>query len=241
MINPPNMKFLFRGVLRAIGRACTSALEKVGTRARVHNGRAADEVYALVSQIKSGGSRRHAVAADIPTAMGRQKFAFDEPRIVGDRRDMPVASVRISKLALVEEMTIRDFDRSFAVKVRAPHILVQQVLPSPGAGSRTGSLSSPAVHAALSKNLSAYATTKEAADIVARYFTFILGQHGIHVNGVFPSVVEIDFTFVRIDAVCRFAASIRASSESLPTTSPDVVTFASAELRPFPVQKISSS
>jgi len=81
----------------------------------VHHGRAAGEGDAVVTKIESDGARASAVAADLATAEGPQKLAFDVRCIVADRLDVLVANAGISKLALVEKMTIQDFDSLFAV------------------------------------------------------------------------------------------------------------------------------
>jgi NAD(P)-dependent dehydrogenase (short-subunit alcohol dehydrogenase family) len=149
----------------------------------VHYGRAASEADAVVNQIRSDGGRAHAIAADLSIADGSKKLAFDVGCLVEDRLDVLVANAGILKLALVEQMTIQDFDSLFAVNVRAPYFLVQQLLPSLGTGSSVVFLSSAATHAAVS-NLSAYAATKGAVETLVRHFAFILGQHGIRVNAV---------------------------------------------------------
>jgi NAD(P)-dependent dehydrogenase (short-subunit alcohol dehydrogenase family) len=100
------------------------ALGKAGAQVLVHHGRAAGG-----GEIRSDGGRAHAVAADLSIADGPKKLAFDVGRIVEDRLDVLVANAGISKLALIEEMTIQDFDSLFAVNVRAPYFLVQQLLP----------------------------------------------------------------------------------------------------------------
>ena len=139
---------LVTGASRGIGRASALALGKAGAQVLVHYGRAASEADAVVNQIKSDGGRAHAIAADLATANGPQKLAFDVRRIVEDRLDVLVANAGISKLALIEEMTIQDFDSLFAVNVRAPYFLVQQLLPSLGAGRSLVFTSSAATHAA---------------------------------------------------------------------------------------------
>jgi 3-oxoacyl-[acyl-carrier protein] reductase len=48
---------------------------------------------------------------------------------VGDRLDILVANAGISKAATIEETTVEDFDKLFAVNVRGPFFLVQQLLP----------------------------------------------------------------------------------------------------------------
>jgi NAD(P)-dependent dehydrogenase (short-subunit alcohol dehydrogenase family) len=55
----------------------------------------------------------------------------------------------IYKAATLEETTLADFDELFAVKVRAPFLLVQQLVPIRGSGSSIVLLSSLAAHAAL--------------------------------------------------------------------------------------------
>jgi 3-oxoacyl-[acyl-carrier protein] reductase len=49
---------------------------------------------------------------------------------VGDRLDILVANAGISKAATIEDYTVEDLDNLFAVNVRAPFFLVQQLLPS---------------------------------------------------------------------------------------------------------------
>lgn len=225
MTNLSGKTALVTGASRGIGRACALALGKAGAQVLVHYGRAASEADAVVDQIKSGGGRAHAIAADLATAEGPQILAFDVRRIVEDRLDVLVASAGISKLALVEEMTIQDFDSLFAVNVRAPYFLIQQLLRSLGAGSSVVFLSSAATHAAVN-NLSAYAATKGAVETLVRHFAFILGQHGIRVNGVSPGFVETDMSIVKTDAGREFALSIQALKRiAQPDDIADVVTF----------------
>jgi hypothetical protein len=55
--------------------------------------------------------------------------------IVGDRLDILVANAGISRAKTIEETSIEDFDALFAVNVRAPYFLVQQLLPILSDGS----------------------------------------------------------------------------------------------------------
>ena len=67
--------------------------------------------------------------ADLATADGPHKLAKQTRDIVGDRLDILVANAGISKSATIEDTTVDDFDKLFAVNVRAPFFLVQQLLP----------------------------------------------------------------------------------------------------------------
>ena len=76
--------------------------------------------------------------------------------LIGGRLDILVANAGISKAAPIESITVKDFDDLFAVNVRAPYFLVQQLLPILGDGSSVVFLSSLGAHAAVG-TLSAYA------------------------------------------------------------------------------------
>ncbi|MFZ0869611.1 MAG: SDR family oxidoreductase, partial [Rhodanobacter sp.] len=97
------------------------------------------------------------------------------------------------KSALLEEISVEDFDRLFAVNVRAPYFLVQQLLPAMCTGSNIIFISSLAARAAV-PNISAYAATKGAVDTLVKHLAASLGARGIRVNAVAPGVVETDMS-----------------------------------------------
>jgi NAD(P)-dependent dehydrogenase (short-subunit alcohol dehydrogenase family) len=70
------------------------------------------------------------IGTDLRQADGPQLLAKRVRAIVGDRLDILVANAGISKAVSIEETTIEDFDNLFAVNVRAPFFLVQQLLPA---------------------------------------------------------------------------------------------------------------
>jgi 3-oxoacyl-[acyl-carrier protein] reductase len=74
-----------------------------------------------------------------------------------------VANAGISKSASIEDTTVEDLDELFAVNVRAPYMLVQQLLPAMGRGSSVVFLSSLAARAVVG-TLSAYGATKGAVE-----------------------------------------------------------------------------
>ncbi len=201
---------LVTGASRGIGRAAALALAKAGAQVIVHYGRNAAEARSVVNQIKAAGGRAEAVGADLSAPDGAHKLASKVREIVGDRLDILVANAGIAKDATIEETTIEDFDELFAVNVRAPYFLVQQLLPILKEGSNVIFTSSLAAHAAVG-NLSAYAATKGAIDTLVKHFAQILGAKGIRVNAIAPGVVETDMSnFTRSDAGRDFTLSLQA-------------------------------
>jgi NAD(P)-dependent dehydrogenase (short-subunit alcohol dehydrogenase family) len=119
---------------------------------------------------------------------------------VGDRLDILVANAGVSRAAVIEETSVDDFDRLFAVNVRAPFFLVQQLLPILHEGSSVVLVSSLAAHAVVGA-LPAYAASKGAIDTLVRHFAAALGARGIRVNAVAPGVVATDMSsFAKTDA-----------------------------------------
>jgi NAD(P)-dependent dehydrogenase (short-subunit alcohol dehydrogenase family) len=201
---------LVTGASRGIGRASALALARAGAQVIVHYGRGAAEAEAVVRDIGDAGGRAEAVAADMAAPDGPHKLAAEVRRIVGERLDILVANAGIANAATIEDTKVEDFDALFAVNIRAPFFLVQQLLPILGSGSSVILLSSLAAHSAVGV-LSAYAATKGAVDTLVKHFAAGLGARGIRVNAVAPGVVGTDMSsFTKTEAGRDFTLGIQA-------------------------------
>jgi 3-oxoacyl-[acyl-carrier protein] reductase len=210
MSNLSGKTALVTGASRGIGRASALALAKQGAQVLVHYGRAANEAEAVVAEIRKTGGRAEALSADLAKADAPHKLAKDVRAIVGERLDILVANAGISKAAKIEDTTLEDFDNLFAVNVRAPFFLVQQLLPILGQGSSVTFVSSVVAHAVVGQ-LYAYAATKGAVDTLVKYFAAALGERGIRVNAVAPGVVDTDMSsFTKTEAGRNAALSLQA-------------------------------
>ncbi len=201
---------LVTGASRGIGRATALALGKDGALVIVHYGSAASEAQSVVAEIVAAGGKATAVCADLATSDGAHVLAAKVREVVGDRLDILVANAGVSKAALIEEVSVEDFDKLFAVNVRAPFFLVQQLLPVLGEGSSVILLSSLAARAAVG-TIYAYAATKGAIDTLVKHFASALGGRGIRVNAVAPGIVATDMSnFAKTEAGQQFALGIQS-------------------------------
>ena len=201
---------LVTGASRGIGRAAALVLAKAGAQVLVHYGSKAAEAKAVVEEIRAAGGRAEAVGADLSAPNGAHDLAAKVRKIVGERLDILVANAGIATAASIEDTTVADFDALFAVNVRAPYFLVQQLLPILKEGSSVVFTSSLAARAAVGE-LSAYAATKGAIDTLVKHFSAALGPQGIRVNAVAPGVVETDMSsFAKTDAGRDFTLGIQA-------------------------------
>ena len=201
---------LVTGASRGIGRASALALAKAGAQVLVHYSSGAKAAEAVVAEICKAGGRADVVTADLSAPDGPHKLARQVRTIVGDRLDILVANAGIAKDATIEETRVEDFDRLFAVNVRAPFFLVQQFLPILHKGAAIVLLSSLAARAAVG-TLSAYAATKGAVDTLVTHFAAALGARGIRVNAVAPGIVETDMSkFTKTDAGRDYTLGMQA-------------------------------
>jgi len=131
-------------------------------------------------------------------------------KLVGERLDILVANAGVATAASIEDQTVEDFDRMFAVNVRAPFFLVQQLLPLLGEGSSVVLLSSLAARASVGL-LPAYAATKGAIDTLVKHFAALLGSRGIRVNAVAPGVIDTEMSkFATTDEGRAFTLGMQA-------------------------------
>jgi len=176
----------------------------------VHYGRSKAEAESVVARVREAGGDADAVQADLAAADGAHRLAAQARAIIGERLDILVASAGMSKPATIEKTTVEDFDALFAVNVRAPFFLIQQLLPVLLDGSSITLVSSMAARVA-SEILPAYAATKGAVDTLVKQLAFALGPRGIRVNAVAPGVVETAMSpFTRTEAGRKGTLSMQA-------------------------------
>jgi NAD(P)-dependent dehydrogenase (short-subunit alcohol dehydrogenase family) len=188
---------LVTGASRGIGRASALVLAKAGAQVLIHYSNSEKEANAVVAEIRKIGGRAEKVGADLRQADGPHTLAKRVRAIVGDRLDILAANASIFKAASLEDTNIEDFDNLFAVNVRAPFFLVQQLLPVLCKGSNIIFTSSLAAHTSV-ETMSAYAATKGAVETLVKHFASALGPRGIRVNAVAPGIVETDLSKVTV-------------------------------------------
>jgi len=220
---------LVTGASRGIGRAIAFALAQSGAQVLVHYSSGEKEAEAVVVAIRKGGGKAEKVGADLRKPEAAHILAEHVRQIVGGRLDILVANAGISRSASIEATTVEDFDEQFAVNVRAPFFLVQQLLPALCKGSSVIFTSSLAARASVG-TLSAYAATKGAIEAIVKHFAAALGPRGVRVNAVAPGVVDTEMSnFTKSEATLAMQALKRMAEPD--DIAPVVAFLASDEAR----------
>src|ERR1700678_3565211 len=228
---------LVTGASRGIGRATAAALAGAGANVLIHYGRSAQDAESLVSEIQAKGGQANAISADLGTPNGPALLAKQVRSLVGDRLDVLVLNAGISKSARIADYAVEDFDNLFAINVRSPFFLVQQLLPILGEGSNIIVISSIGAHAVLgnpgleSPSILAYASTKGALETLVKNWAAILGPQGIRVNAVAPGVIDTDMSiFTKTEVGREVTLGMQALKRiGKPEDVADVVAFVASD------------
>ncbi|WP_314254657.1 SDR family oxidoreductase [Streptomyces kutzneri] len=182
---------LVTGGSRGIGRAIAERLAADGVTVVLtyaNDGAAARET---VGRIAQDGGRAFALQAELgsPGSASALWAAYDALGL--DGVDIIVNNAGIGLPVPLGEITEQDFDRVFAVNVRAPFFVVQEALGRLRDGGRIINISSGAARIAMPEIL-AYGATKGALDTLTLNLAKALGARGITVNSVAPGIVDTD-------------------------------------------------
>jgi 3-oxoacyl-[acyl-carrier protein] reductase len=182
---------LVTGGSRGIGRAIAQRLATDGTLVGIHyggNDAAANETLKAIEQ--AGGQAFLAraelgVNGDIDTL-----FAKLEKKLAGRPLDIVVNNAAVAPQISINETSPNEFDRIFAINVRAPFFIIQRALPLMPNGGRIINISSGVTWFATPATV--YSMTKGALNVLGRSLANSLGDRNITVNTISPGITDTD-------------------------------------------------
>ncbi|WP_020660368.1 SDR family NAD(P)-dependent oxidoreductase [Amycolatopsis benzoatilytica] len=229
---------LVTGGGKGIGRAVAARLAHDGALVVVHYG--SDEAAAkeTVAAIEADGGQAFAVQGTLGVDGDAEMLSAKVEAGLRERTGEFVLDILVNNAATgagsIATATPGEFDRVFAVNVKAPFFLVQHLLPVLRDGGRIVNISSADTRIALPFEL-AYSMTKGALDVFTRSLAQELGRRGITVNAVAPGPTPTDRTaFMFADERMRAGTAAAAALGRIadPSDIADVVAFlASADSR----------
>jgi len=219
---------LVTGASRGIGRAIAQRLATHGARIAIHyggNDRAANDTLESIERL--GGQAfllrtELGVSGDVNTL-----FTKLEKELAGRPLDILVNNAAVAPQTTVHETTPEDFDRIFAINVRAPFFIIQRALPLMPDGGRIINISSGVTWFATPATV--YSMTKGALNVLGRSLANSLGTRNITVNTISPGITETDMNPAIRDkdsqAIERVAAMTALGRPGGPSDIGDVVAF----------------
>ncbi|MEV0715412.1 SDR family oxidoreductase [Asanoa sp. NPDC050611] len=181
---------LVTGASKGIGQAIAVRLAEQGATVVVHYGADRDGAAATVDAIGRAGGAAVAVHAELGVDGDVETlFAGVEAALAGRPLDIVVNNAAAAPAGPLGGTTPAEFDRLFAVNVRAPYFIVQRALPLLRDGGRVITISSAATRMA-NPTQTSFAMTKGAVETMTRTLANQLGDRGITVNAVAPGATR---------------------------------------------------
>lgn len=186
-----NKRALVTGGSRGIGAAIVKRLAREGADvALTYVSRPADAEY-VAAAAKKLGVRALAIQADSANAEAVTR-AVERAAAEFGGLDILINNAGIATIAPVESLELKDFDRTFAINVRAVFVAIQAAIKHMPSGGRIINISSCNAERMPFVGGAAYAMSKSALTGLVQGLARDLGPRGITINNVQPGPVDTD-------------------------------------------------
>ncbi len=170
---------LVTGATAGIGREIALRLAERGAEVVVH-GRSAERGAKTVRDIENAGGRARFVAADLGDADDVRRLAAEVGPV-----DILINNAGIYKFGGTAETDDATFDEHVNINLRAPFILVQQLVPAMVARGKGSVVNVSTVAASVpARAAGIYGATKAGLEQLTRVWADEFGQSGVRVNAV---------------------------------------------------------
>src|SRR5437016_11682731 len=182
---------LVTGGSRGIGAAIAKRLAADGASVAVTYSKGADAASSLVKEIERGGGKAIAIQADAADADAVRNAVDRTVKTLG-RLDVLVNNAGTVIPVKVEETTLADFDRVFAVNVRGVFVATQAALKHLKTGGRIIMIGSCLGERVFMPGSAPYRATQGARQLFTQGLARELGARGITVNNVQPGPIDTE-------------------------------------------------
>jgi len=179
------------GGSRGIGAAIAKHLAREGASVAITFTSQPDKADAVVKAIRADGGKAIAIKAEASDADAVTAAVARAAKEFGGL-DILVNNAAIASFAPVGEFALSEFDRMFAINVRAVFVAVQAALAHMGEGGRIINIGSVNADSMPIQGGAIYAMTKAAMAGLTRGMARDLGPRGITVNVVQPGPIDTD-------------------------------------------------
>jgi 3-oxoacyl-[acyl-carrier protein] reductase len=182
---------LVTGGSRGIGAAIAKRLAAEGASVALTYSKGADAAASVVEEIERDGGKAVAIQADAADADAVRNAVETAVETFG-QLDVLVNNAGTVIPMSVEETTLADFDRVFAVNVRGTFVATQAALKHIKRGGRIIMIGSCLGERVFFPGMAPYSATKGAIKMFSQGLARELGARGVTVNNVQPGPIDTD-------------------------------------------------
>jgi len=211
------------GASRGIGRSIALTCAAEGATVVVNYRTQAEQAAEVVNAIQQRGGEALAVQADTSDVAHIAHLVTRTVEQYG-KIDILVSNAGIEYFGALEQVTVEDFDRIFAVNTRGQFFAMQQAAQHMHSGGRLICTSSISAGKGMAHH-ALYAGSKAAMEAIARNLAVELGPRDITVNAIVPGATATDMAIENMDhysgtGMARPQLTGDAGDESVKTLTP---------------------
>jgi NAD(P)-dependent dehydrogenase (short-subunit alcohol dehydrogenase family) len=164
---------LVTGATSGIGRAVALQLGQLGAEVVVH-GRSAERGAEVVQEIQNAGGKARFAAADLADADDVRRLAAEAGQV-----DILINNAGVYKFGATADTDDAFFDEHVNINLRAPYILVQQLVPGMAERGNGAVVNLSTVAAAIpARTGGIYGATKAGVELLTRVWADEFGRSG---------------------------------------------------------------
>lgn len=192
-------RFLVTGASRGIGRAICRRLAAPGVTIAACGSSHSGELGEVVRELQDLGVTACALLGDLSDPSVPARLVQEAAEAMGGI-DAVVSNAGMTRPAMLEKLSLNDWDHIFSVNVRAPWLLAAAAYP--WLKEKRGAFVSVASMSGLQpySGMGAYSPSKAALLMLVRQLAQEWARDGIRVNAVSPGLVRTPLTQAVYDA-----------------------------------------
>ena len=224
---------LITGGTSGIGRATANKLAQLGIHVLVV-GRNAERGGKTVAEIRAAGGKADFISSDLRDVSSAREVAKRALELGNGHVDILVNNAGIFPFGPTEKTTEEEFDRVYALNVKAPYFLVAELAPlmaRRGAGTIVNVSTMVADYGV--SGMSLYGSSKAAINFLTKSWAAEYGPHGIRVNAVSPGPTRTEGTEAMGEGVVQLAAQAPAGRPARADEIAEAIVFLATDRSSF--------
>jgi NAD(P)-dependent dehydrogenase (short-subunit alcohol dehydrogenase family) len=224
---------LVTGGNSGIGRAAALALARLGAHV-VLSGRDAVRGEQAVATIQAEGGHADFVTADLGDEASARELAREAVDLGGGHVDILVNNAGVFPFGPTHEASGADFDRVYAVNVKAPFFLVAELAPAMAKRGHGAIINVTTMVAEFGMaQMALYGSSKAALVLLTKSWAAEYGPAGVRVNAVSPGPTRTEGTAAMGDALDQLASAAPSGRPGLPEEIAAAITYLASDTASF--------
>lgn len=224
---------LVTGGNSGIGRATALALAGLGAHV-VLSGRDATRGEQVASDIGAQGGRADFVATDLSDEASVRELARRANELGDGHLDILVNNAGVFPFGPTHETDAADFDRVYAVNVKAPFFLVAELAPAMAKRGQGAIVNVTTMVAEFGMpQMALYGSSKAALVLLTKSWAAEYGPAGVRVNAVSPGPTRTEGTAGMGEALDQLASTAPGGRPGLPEEIAAAITYLASDAASF--------